>query len=90
DRSDGVLYDPPLDLANVDGWNDSRFNYKLMWKNPVLYFYANVFDDVINTGHTDYLKNDCFQIFIDGNNDKTASNDANDCVYTFEYTDTLV
>ncbi|MFC1569621.1 sugar-binding protein [bacterium] len=88
DRANGVLFNPPLDLADVDGCNDCRFNYKLMWQGNMLYFYADVFDDVINTSHNDYWMNDCFQIFIDGNNDKTVSVDANDCEYTFEYSDT--
>ncbi|NQT23903.1 T9SS type A sorting domain-containing protein [candidate division KSB1 bacterium] len=88
DRSDGVLFDPPFDPTNLDGCNDCRFDYKLMWKGSMLYFYADVFDDVINTSHGDSYMNDGFQIFIDGNNDKTTSHDANDTEYAFVYTDT--
>ncbi|MBN1782376.1 glycoside hydrolase family 88 protein [bacterium] len=88
DRSGGIMYDPPLDLADVNGYNDCRFNYKMMWRNDMLYFYANVFDDAINTSQTNYYLNDCFQINLDGNNDKSTSNDANDCEYDFVFTET--
>ncbi|MFC1569039.1 sugar-binding protein [bacterium] len=87
-QNGGAPLSPPFDINNINGWNDCRFNYKMMWQGSILYFYADVFDDIIDTGHGDFWMNDGFQIFIDGNNDKTSLPDANDAEYNSVYTTT--
>ena len=88
DRENGILSNPGLNLANVDGCNDCRFDYKLMWRGDMLYLYARVFDDIIEASQPEFWNNDCFEIQIDGNNDKTTSTDSNDLMYTFVYSET--
>ncbi|MFC1569035.1 sugar-binding protein [bacterium] len=87
-QNGGAPLSPPFDINNINNWNDCRFNYKMMWQGSMLYLYADVFDDIIDTGHGDFWMNDGFQIFIDGNNDKTGSPDANDAEYDPVYTTT--
>lgn len=73
----------PFDIQSVDDWNDCRFRYKLMWIEEGLCFFGDVYDDCLETGESDDQMNDGFQIFIDGNNDKNSSLDANDHEYVF-------
>jgi len=87
-QSDGEPLTPPFDIQNVDGWNDCRFRCKLMWLEDRIYFYGDVYDDELETGHSDDWMNDGFQIFIDGNNDKGISPDGNDHEYVFVASDT--
>ncbi|MBN2103508.1 T9SS type A sorting domain-containing protein [bacterium] len=82
-HSGGEPLTPPFDIQTADGWNDCRFRCKLMWLEDRLYFYGDVYDDQPETSHSDYWMNDGFQIFIDGNNDKGISTDANDHEYMF-------
>jgi len=83
-QTDGNPLSPPFDITRVNNWNDCRFNWKMMWQGSMLYLCANVFDDIIDTGHADGWMNDGFQIFIDGNNDKNVS-DPNDGDFSFVY-----
>ncbi|MBN2103687.1 T9SS type A sorting domain-containing protein [bacterium] len=86
-QTDGNPLSPPFDITQVKNWNDCRFNCKMMWQGNMLYLYANVFDDIIDTGHNNSWMNDGFQIFIDGNNDKNVS-DPNDGDFSFVYSTT--
>jgi len=87
-KENGGPFDPMPDLAQADGWNDCRFNCKLMWQGNMLYFFAQVFDDVIDTSHPDWYMNDAMDLQIDGNNDKGQTTDGNDYQYAFMYTAT--
>ena len=64
------------------------FNYKMMWQGNILYLFGEAFDDTINTSHTYSYMNDGFEVFIDGNNDKSSSTDGNDARYTLVYSTT--
>ncbi|MBN2102571.1 carbohydrate binding domain-containing protein [bacterium] len=88
DRDNGVLFDPPLNLADVDGWDDCWFRYKMMWKGSMLYLYSEVYDNIIDISQPDWYMNDCFEIQIDGNNDKGQTTDSNDHSYNFVYSPT--
>ncbi|MBN2103683.1 T9SS type A sorting domain-containing protein [bacterium] len=88
DRDNGALFSPPLDLADVDGWSDCWFTYKMMWRGSRLYLYAQVYDNVIDTSHPDWYMNDCVEVQIDGNNDKGQAEDGNDYNYNMVYSTT--
>ena len=83
DNTDGNPLNPPFDMQTLDDWNDCRTQVKFMWMDAGLYFFANVLDDRLVTDHADYWMNDGFQIFIDANNDKTTTGDANDEEFNF-------
>jgi hypothetical protein len=57
----------------------------MIWQDGRLYFYSDVFDDIISTSQTEQWMNDGFQIFVDGSNDKTESRNANDGEVNFLY-----
>jgi hypothetical protein len=88
EKENGAPFNPLPDLSQANGWNDCRFNYKMMWHGNMLYFFANVFDDVIDISHPDWWMNDCMELQIDGNNDKGQSTDSNDHHYYFVYSET--
>jgi hypothetical protein len=87
-KDNGGPFNPMPDLDHVNGWNDCRFNYKLMWREDMLYFFARVYDNVIDTSHPDYWMNDGMELQIDGNNDKSQTADWNDNQYFFTYSET--
>lgn len=89
-HSGGSPLSPPFDIANIDGWNDCRLNYKMAWQGNMLYLYAKVFDNIISTSSSSFWDNDGFQIFLDGNNDKTPQFDADDGTYDCEYSTTPI
>ncbi|MBN1782600.1 T9SS type A sorting domain-containing protein [bacterium] len=84
----GGSTDPPFDIHTPDDWNDCRFNWKMMWQGSMLFFHADVFDNVIKTSNPDSYRNDCIEIFIDGNNDKGPNTDSNDHAYSYVYSGT--
>ncbi|MBN1781011.1 T9SS type A sorting domain-containing protein [bacterium] len=87
-QNGGAPLSPPFDMNNINEWNDCRFNWKMMWQGSMLYLYADVFDDIIDTSHGDFWMNDGFQIFIDGNNDKSTTTNSSDAEYDPVYTTT--
>ena len=84
-QKDGMPLESPFDIHHVNGWNDCRFNFKMMWQGGRLYFYAQVYDDIISTANVLNWLNDGFQIFLDGDNDKTESRNANDGEVNFMF-----
>ncbi|MBN1782601.1 T9SS type A sorting domain-containing protein [bacterium] len=84
----GGSTDPPFDIHTPDDWNDCRFNWKMMWQGSMLYFYADVYDNAIRTSNPDPWRNDCIEIFIDGNNDKGPNTDSNDHAYSYVFSGT--
>ena len=93
DRFNGEPLIPPFDINNVSHHNDCRFDMKMTWFGNILYFYANVFDDIIDVSSPDSWANDGISLQIDGRNEKTAWLDNNDfpvdAVYTTRATEDL-
>ncbi|MBN1695113.1 T9SS type A sorting domain-containing protein [candidate division WOR-3 bacterium] len=69
------------------GYADCASFYKVAWNEDGIYFYGEVADDSV-TGEADAANshnNDCWEIYFDGDNSKTAPYDANDIQWRWVY-----
>ena len=62
---------------------------KSMWSEDYLYVLAEIKDAVLNKDNTDAWEQDSFEIFVDENNGKTGSYEADDCQYRINYDNEL-
>jgi hypothetical protein len=77
--------------GTISSSTDLSSDYKAMWDNTALYLLVKVKDDVLkNDSGTNTWDDDAIEIFIDGNNDKAASYDANDHQYILRLNDASV
>jgi len=60
---------------------------KLLWDNSYLYFLAVVTDDTKKNDSPNSYDDDCVELYIDGDNAKASTYDANDCQYSFGWDD---
>lgn len=75
-------------LGTVSSSTDLSADYKAMWDNTALYLLVKVKDDMLrNESGTSTWDDDAIEIFIDGNNDKATSYDANDHQYILRWND---
>lgn len=99
---DGSI-DPLWDDANVKPMDASKLltgavsnnsdlsGYaKLLWDNTNLYFLAVVTDDTKQNDSQNSYDDDQVELYIDGNNAKASTYDANDCQYSFGWNDGTV
>jgi hypothetical protein len=69
------------------GYSDCASFYKVAWNEDGVYFYGEVADDSV-TGEADAANshnNDCWEIYFDGDNSKTAPYDKNDVQWRWVY-----
>jgi len=72
----------PIPFFNT--WDDHRTSARFMWDNDYLYVFVSVVDDTICVPPgADPWMTDCFEIFIDGGNEKTTSYDGNDVQWRY-------
>jgi len=77
----------------VDDWNDMDFDFRLMWDNDYMYFFANVRDDMIGLEVGGDWEKDSFELYFDGDNSKNdytndgIAYDSNDKQLRTVYTD---
>ena len=62
---------------------------KSMWSEDYLYVLAEIEDAVLNKDSTQTHEQDSFEIFVDENNGKTGSYEADDCQYRINYDNEL-
>ncbi len=62
---------------------------KSMWSEDALYVLAEIKDPVLNKDNADAWEQDSFEIFVDENNGKTGSYEADDCQYRINYENAL-
>ncbi len=62
---------------------------KSMWSEDYLYVLAEIKDAVLNKDNTQAHEQDSFEIFVDENNGKTGSYEADDCQYRINYDNEL-
>ncbi|MFA6922741.1 MAG: sugar-binding protein [Bacteroidales bacterium] len=78
-------------FGTVSSSADLFATYKAVWDNTALYLLVKVKDDTLkNDSGTSTWDDDAVEIFIDGNNDKAASYDANDHQYIVRWNDATV
>lgn len=70
--------------------NDASAIFKLMWDNSDLYILVDVKDDTLTNDSPNEWLDDGIEIYIDGNNEKGTSYDANDHKYTIRWNDNTV
>lgn len=61
--------------------------FKTLWDANYLYVLVRVYDNVLINDSPENWQDDAVEVFIDGNNSKTAPRDANDLQYVFGYGD---
>lgn len=74
----------------VTNANDLSGYAKLLWDNTYLYFLAVVTDDTKQNDSPDSYNDDQVELYIDANNAKASTYDANDCQYSFGWNDGTV
>lgn len=62
---------------------------KSMWSEDYLYVLAQIQDTVLNNSNPNEWEQDSFEIFVDENNGKTGSYEADDCQYRISYKNDL-
>ena len=62
---------------------------KTMWDSEYLYVLAEIKDEVLNKDNVNTWEQDSFEIFVDENNGKTESYEADDCQYRINYVNEL-
>lgn len=72
-------------ILTVDNAKDLSAKVKVLYDDQSLYFLYNVVDDVKRASSTNFWENDGIEIYIDGNNDKATSYDANDFQFIVRY-----
>lgn len=70
--------------------SDLRAEYKLGWDDNYLYVFGKVNDNVLINDSPNPWNDDCFELYIDGGNDKATTYDANDFQLMFRYNDATV
>jgi hypothetical protein len=63
---------------------------KLLWDNTYLYFLAVVTDDTKQNDSPESYNDDQVELYVDANNAKSSTYDANDCQYSFGWNDGTV
>ncbi len=63
---------------------------KLLWDNTYLYFLAVITDNVKQNDSQNSYDDDQVELYIDADNAKASTYDANDCQYSFGYNDGTV
>lgn len=74
----------------VTNANDLSGYAKLLWDNTYLYFLAVVTDDTKQNDSQNSYDDDQVELYIDANNAKASTYDANDCQYSFGWDDGTV
>lgn len=70
---------------------DLSASFKATWDNTAVYFLVDVKDDSLKyDSGTSPWDDDAVEVFIDGNNDKAITYDANDHQFTFRWSDNSV
>ncbi len=72
-------------LTIVTGSVAASAKVKLLWDETNLYVYATVTDPVLNADSTDAYQQDSLEVFIDENNHKSDSYEADDKQYRISY-----
>jgi len=62
---------------------------KSMWSEDYLYVLAQIQDSVLNNSNPNQWEQDSFEIFLDENNGKTGSYEADDCQYRISFKNDL-
>ncbi|MNM16229.1 Endo-1,4-beta-xylanase A precursor [compost metagenome] len=69
----------------VEGANGATAAFKAMWDNQYLYVFAHVTDTTLSKASVNSWEQDSIEIFLDQNNGKTASYEADDGQYRVNY-----
>lgn len=72
-------------LTVKTGSPQATANVRAMWDKDYLYIYAEVKDTVLLKANTNAWEQDSFEIFLDQNNAKTTSYEADDCQYRINF-----
>lgn len=80
-----------LEIAGeVSSPADLSATFNITWDEANLYIVANVIDDIKINDSGESWEDDGLELFIDGNNDKQTTYDANDRHYIFRWNDNTV
>lgn len=77
-------------ILTVDNAKDLSAKVKVLYDDQSLYFLYNVVDDVKRASSTNFWENDGIEIYIDGNNDKATTYDANDFQFIVRYDASII
>lgn len=72
-------------LMTVDNASDLSAKVRVMYDDSRLYFLYDVTDDILLAASSNFWENDGIEIYIDGNNDKASTYDANDFQFVIRY-----
>lgn len=75
--------------VNSNPSNQTGGTVKAMWESGYLYVLAQIQDACLNKENANAWEQDSFEIFVDENNGKTASYEADDCQYRINYENEL-
>ena len=75
-----------LSYDNILDWRDCRLQYRTMWDDANLYFWIEVYDDMLIRDGTGNHEDDGVELYIDGDNSKGTTYDgANDFQFALRY-----
>lgn len=74
-----------LPLTIKTGSPQATAKVRAMWDDKYLYVYAEVTDKKLSKANSNAWEQDSIEIFIDQNNGKTSSYEADDCQYRINY-----
>lgn len=72
-------------ILTVDNAADLSAKVKVLYDDEKLYFLYEVTDNTLLAASNNFWENDAIEIYIDGNNDKATSYDANDFQFVIRY-----
>jgi len=85
--SDSLFYPTKVLGGTVNGQGDLSGEFKLGWDDSYLYVFGRVIDDALFNDSPNPWNDDCFELYIDGGNEKGTTYDGNDFQLMFRYND---
>lgn len=71
----------------VTNASDLSGTFKALWDNTYLYIWADVTDDTQKNDSQNSYDDDCIEVYVDADNAKASTYDANDVQYSFGWND---
>jgi|GEM_PF-1920120 len=84
---DSIFYPTKVLGGTVAGPSDLNAEFKIGWDDNYLYVFGRVTDDALFNDSPNPWNDDCFELYIDGGNEKLTTYDANDFQLMFRYND---
>ncbi len=82
------IFTPSIVLGGtVAGPSDLMAEFRLGWDENYLYVFGKVTDDALLNDSPNPWNDDCFEVYIDGGNEKGTTYDGNDFQLMFRYND---